>query len=159
MTELRFVAIPTETARAYRADAPDANGQAPERAVSDGGGNPCRHCLSFIPKGAPMLILAHRPFEMAQPYAESGPIFLCADECSRWEGEGVPPILTHSEGCEDRLVKGYSADDRIVYGLGRVVPVTELTAQAGEVLADPRAAYVHIRSSTNNCFTCRVDVS
>ncbi|MFN7050754.1 MAG: DUF1203 domain-containing protein, partial [Gemmobacter sp.] len=74
---LHFTPIPTETVRALQSGAADANGQSPERHVSDGGGNPCRHCLQMIPAGAGMLILAHRPFTRLQPYAESGPIFLC----------------------------------------------------------------------------------
>ena len=40
---IRFTPIPTETVRALQAGGPDANGQLPERHVSDGGGNPCRH--------------------------------------------------------------------------------------------------------------------
>jgi hypothetical protein len=150
-----FVALPSETVRAYRSGTPDANGMAPERSVSDGGGNPCRHCLHFIPKGAGMLILAHRPFPAPQPYAESGPIFLCADDCPRWQGDSVPPIFKRQG--EERLVKGYGSDDRIVYGLGKVVPVADVPARAVAVLADPRVAYVHVRSATNNCYTCRID--
>ncbi len=152
---IRFVPIPTETARHYQRGGVDAHGHAPERAVSDGGGNPCRHCLRHIPEGAEMLILAHRPFDSLQPYAETGPVFLCAEECAAWGGEGLPPIF-RPDG-EPRLVKGYGPNDRIVYGLGKVVPTEELAARAEEVLADPRVAYVHVRSSTNNCFTCRVD--
>jgi len=152
---VRFTALPTGTARAYRSGAPDANGMPAERSVSDGGGNPCRHCLQDIPKGAEMLILAHRPFPAPQPYAESGPIFLCADDCPRWQSDGVPPIFERMG--EERLVKGYGADDRIVYGLGKVVPVVEVPARAEVVLADPRVEYVHVRSATNNCFTCRIE--
>ena len=51
--------------------------------VSDGGDNPCRHCLREIEKGKDMLVLTHRPFGNVQPYAESGPIFLCAEACER----------------------------------------------------------------------------
>ena len=152
---LRVLPIATETAQALRAGAPDANGQAPERAISDGSGNPCRHCLRFIPKGAEMLILCHRPFDGLQPYAESGPIFLCAEDCAPWQGPGLPPVLA-AEG-EARLIKGYSPEDRIVYGLGEVVAPPEISERVAAVLEDPRVAYVHIRSSTNNCFTCRVE--
>ena len=63
----QIFAMPTETVRAYQAGQPDAHGQQPERATSDGGGNPCRHCLTYIPEGAEMLILAHRPFSTTQP--------------------------------------------------------------------------------------------
>src|SRR3546814_14404646 len=70
---LRFVALDSTLARALRDGAADANGQVSERQVSDGGGNPCRHCLDDIAAGAPLLVLAHRPFPAPQPYAELGP--------------------------------------------------------------------------------------
>lgn len=155
MIELRFTALPTDTVRALQAGSPDSNDMLPERAVSDGSGNPCRHCLNWIAEGEDMLILGHRPFGEKQPYAETGPIFLCAGPCERWEGEGLPPIFR--QGGEARLLKGYSPDDRIVYGLGEIVPPGGIVDRAGAVLADPRVAYVHVRSSTNNCYTCRVD--
>lgn len=151
----RYVAIDTPTVRALQSGGPDCNGLPAERAISDGSGNPCRHCLHYIANGAEMLILAHRPFPGPQPYAETGPIFLCAAPCAPWAGAGAPPVLT--KGGEDRLVKGYGRDDRIVYGLGKVVAVPDMDARIAAVLADARVAYVHIRSSTNNCFTCRVE--
>jgi hypothetical protein len=150
---IRFSPIPTETVRAYQSGAPDANGQTPERQISTGAGNPCRHCLADIPKGAGMLVLAHRPFPSAQPYAEIGPIFLCADECEVGGGPELPEILASP----DYIVRGYGADNRIVYGTGAVVPTTSITSEAETRLADPRVAYVHIRSARNNCFQCRVD--
>jgi hypothetical protein len=151
---VRFVALPTETARAYRSGAPDANGMAPERAVSDGQGNPCRHCLQDIPEGAAMLILAHRPFPEPQPYAEIGPIFLCADDCTRWQGDGLPPVLA----CRpNHLIKGYGANDRIAYGTGRIVAVNDLGASAASLFDDTRVRYGHVRSDRNNCYTCRIE--
>ena len=132
---VRFVALPTETARAYRSGAPDANGMPPERTVSNGGGNPCRHCLQDIPEGSGMLILAHRPFPEPQPYAEIGPIFLCADDCAHWEGDGLPPALA----CRpNHLIKGYGADDRIAYGTGRIVAVEDLNGSAAGLFDDAR---------------------
>lgn len=155
MPRITAVAMPTEQARAYRSGALDANGQLPERAISPGSGIPCRHCLQYIPQGKDFLILSHRPFDTLQPYAEAGPVFLCADKCKRWEGTEMPPVLVKSQ--EDRLLKGYSPDDRIVYGLGRVTAPQDIPKQATNILSDPRVAYVHARSSTNNCFTCRID--
>jgi hypothetical protein len=60
-----FTPIPRETTRRYQAGGEDANGQRPEHTLSDGDGNPCRHCLRFIPRGRGMLILSHRPFPAA----------------------------------------------------------------------------------------------
>lgn len=152
---IQFTPIPTETARAYQAGGLDANGQPPERVVSDGGGNPCRHCLAPIPEGAGMLVLAHRPFPAPQPYAEIGPIFLCADACTAWHGASNPPALDSP----DYIVRGYSAENRIVYGTGAVVPTGSIAAEAKARLDDPRVAYVHVRSARNNCFQCRIDAA
>ena len=151
-----FTPIPTTTVRAYQAGGPDANGQLPERAISDGPGTPCRHCLKNIPAGAGMLILAHRPFPAPQPYAELGPIFLCADPdtCHAPDASAdVPEVLASPE----YIVRGYSAADRIVYGTGAVVPTPRIVAEAEARLADPRVAYVHVRSARNNCYQVRID--
>lgn len=150
---MRYVAIPTETVRRYQAGGPDANGQVAERAVSDGGSNPCRHCLGMIPEGAGMLILAHRPFPVPQPYAEIGPIFLCADPCAAGGGEVRPEMLASP----DYIVRGYGTDDRIVYGTGGVVATKAIPTRAQALLADPRVAYLHVRSARNNCYQCRID--
>ena len=150
---MRFIAMPTEDARRYRAGAPDANGQPPERQVSDGGGNPCRHCLDLIPKGAPMLVLAHRPFAGMHPYSEAGPVFLCAGDCPRGGGEELPAMLASP----DYTMRGYDAAERIVYGTGSVVARDRIAARAGEILADPRVAFVHVRSARNTCFQCRIE--
>lgn len=149
-----YTALPTKTAEAYRAGAPDAHGNPPERAISPGAGTPCRHCLQNIPEGAPMLILAHRPFEGTHAYAEVGPIFLCADACDRGGGTDEPEILTTAP---DYLVKGYSADERIVYGTGTVTPTAEMAARLDAIFANPKVAYIHVRSARNNCYQARVD--
>jgi hypothetical protein len=151
---LRFTPIKTELARRYHAGAADANGQPPERAIAEGSGNPCRHCLQMIPEGAPMLILAHRPFPRPQPYAEVGPIFLCAEPCDPpMDTSAMPAILASP----DYILRGYAADDRIVYGTGAVIPTGRIIAEAEARLADPRVAYLHVRSARNNCYQLRID--
>lgn len=152
--ELICEALDSTVVATLRAGGPDANGQPAERgAVSDGEGTPCRHCLGHVPAGQSYLILAHRPFPAPQPYAETGPIFLCAGDCARWSGPGVPPILTSSP---DYLVKGYGADYRIRYGTGRVVPAGEVMTYAAGVLEESGVAFVDVRSARNNCFQCRI---
>lgn len=150
---MRFQAIPTDVVRAYQAGGADANGQVPERKVSDGGGNPCRHCLRMIPEGAGMLVLAHRPFPAPQPYAEVGPIFLCADPCEAGGGTARPEVLASP----DYIVRGYGQDDRIVYGTGGVIATEAIPARAAELFGDTRVAYVHVRSARNNCYQVRID--
>jgi hypothetical protein len=155
MTAIRFVAMPSDTVSALRASKPDSNNQPPERHISDGSGLPCRHCLEDIAEGEPYLILAYRPFPHPQPYAEMGPIFLHAEACERFtENAGVPPMFLRREAL---LIRGYGADDRIIYGSGQVVPTAELAAKAASLLARPDIAYVHARSASNNCYQCRID--
>lgn len=151
---IHYIALPTPIARAYQAGGMDAHGQSPERSVSDGGGNPCRHCLKDIPEGSKMLILAHRPFDGLHPYAETGPIFLCAEPCAQGSAASCPEILQSSP---DYLLKGYSADDRIVYGTGAVIKSEEVEPYATQVFDDPQVAYIHVRSARNNCYQVRIE--
>ncbi len=155
MTGLKFIALATETTQALQAGNPDANGQAPERQVSDGSGLPCRHCLSDMAAGEPYLVLARRPFPDAQPYAEIGPIFLHAEPCERHgEGAEVPALFLNRA---QALIRGYGRDDRIVDGTGRVVPSAEIGAVARDLLERPEVAYLHLRSASNNCYQCRIE--
>lgn len=145
--------IPTADAEALRHGGPDAHGQAPLTRVAEGLANPCRHCLQLIREGDPKLVLAYRPFDQAQPYAETGPIFLHATGCPRYASDMLPPWFAY---LSPALVRGYGADDWIVYETGSVLPGAELTEACRAILARPDVAYVHIRSKFN-CFQCRVD--
>lgn len=153
MPNIRFLPMPTEHARALTQGGNDAYGLPPERSLSDGEGNPCRHCLTFIDKGQPKLTVAYRPFRGHHPYAETGPIFLCANECAPWEGEGLPPILSSSP---DFLLKGYSLDERICYGTGKTTAQCEIVAYSSKLLERSDIAFVDVRSARNNCFQLRI---
>ncbi len=152
---ITYLAIPTEDARKFQAGAPDAYGLAPERRVSDGDGVPCRHCLQDVAASEEYLILAYRPFPALPPYAETGPIFLHARACEQAGATHETPTMLAKRAAH--LVKGYSRDDRIVYGTGKIVPSADLTAEAANILTRDDVAYVHVRSSVNNCYTCRIE--
>ncbi|MBB5516405.1 hypothetical protein FHS89_002436 [Rubricella aquisinus] len=132
----------------------DDHGNTPERALSGGTGTPCRHCLCDVPEGEEMLILSLRPFPDLHPYAEQGPIFLCAADCAAHDPRRVPPVLTTSP---DYLVKGYTSADRILYGSGGIVPAHEIADYATRLFTNPDIAYIHVRSARNNCYLCRID--
>lgn len=153
---MHITALPTDTVRAWQRGEVDANGQAPEPAISNGDGNRCRHCLRLIPKGAAFLIVAHRPFESLQPYAECGPLFVCAAPCDRYvpETNTLPDAL---KSAPDYLIKGYSDDERIVYGTGTIVTPKAMPARVAEIFADPDIAFIHVRSARNNCYQARID--
>ncbi|MEM7547543.1 MAG: DUF1203 domain-containing protein [Pseudomonadota bacterium] len=147
-----FRPLDNDTVAALRSGGPDAYGMVPERVISDGSGNPCRHCLRDIEKGEDMLILAHRPFPALQPYAETGPIFLCA-ACEGAEPDyALPPVVAVRQ---EFLVKPYGRDHRI-HTVGEIVPTMDMQDHCDQLLSDETVAYVDLRSAVNNCFICRV---
>ena len=120
----KISALPTDQVQANRNGAPDGYGNPPEQAISNGAVNPCRHCLTYIPKDKEMLVLAHRPFSKTPPFAETEPIYLCAEPCQRYQASAeLPEVLTDSS---NYLIKGYGADDRIVYGTAIITPLLQL---------------------------------
>ena len=149
---IHFTAIPAAEAQALRAGALDAYGRPAEHLISPGG-MPCRHCLGLIEAGVPMLVLAYRPFPTLQPYAETGPVFIHTAPCPHYEATEILPPMLNSP---DYIVRGYSHDDRIVYGTGAVTPTRHIAAYAAALLAREEIAYIHVRSARNNCFQCRI---
>ena len=145
--------IPSDEARRLQSGGTDANGQSPLRRIAAGSANPCRHCLQLIAEGDEKLVLSYRPFSELQPYAEVGPIFLHAHDCTRFESERLPMWFAY---LEPAIVRGYGYDNWIKYETGAVVSGKDLTDRCTSILADAEIAYVHIRSRFN-CFQCRVD--
>jgi len=149
-----FIPLSDVIATHYRQGGPDAYGLPPERRISDGGAIPCRHSLRLVPRGAPYLIVAHRPFDGLNPYTETGPIFVAANDVP---GPGPGPDLPAFLTAPHYIVRGYSADERIIYGTGAVVATDRIIDASAGLLARPEVAFVHIRSASNNCFHVRVE--
>ncbi len=145
--------IASEEVDRIRRGGADANGQRALARAAEGVANPCRHCLGLIAEGETKLVLAYRPFEALQPYAETGPIFLHEAPCQRYESDAPPPWF---DFLDPAIVRGYGPDHWIRYDTGRVVRGTEIARACREILADETVSYVHVRSKYN-CFQCRVD--
>lgn len=144
--------ITTEAYESLRAGAADANGQQPLVRVAEGAANPCRHCLDLIAPGDEKLVLAYRPFNGAQPYAEIGPIFLHKRACKRYEGHTLPAWFAF---LDPAAVRGYDANDWIRYDTGRIVRGAEIADACEAILRDGSISYVHVRSKFG-CFQCAV---
>jgi hypothetical protein len=151
--QIRFVALPTDIVRHYQAGGLDSYNLHPERRISDGDGVPCRHCLRNVAAGEPFLVLAHRPFSKLQPFAETGPIFLHAEPCDQALSTDAFPEILDSP---NYILRGYDADERIVYGSGGVVDMAAIKARAEDLLNRDTIHFVDVRSSRNNCFQCRI---
>jgi len=153
--DIVFKALPTKTVREFQAGGLDANNEKPESVKSDGSGNPCRHCLTEIPESEEMLILSYRPFDKINPYAETGPIFLCASQCKRHaESNALPAMFKEWEKI---LIRGYNNEDRIVYGSGSVIEMSKVEATARQIFKDKQVAYIHMRSASYNCYQGQIE--
>jgi hypothetical protein len=151
---IAFRPLPTETVRHLQGGGADAYGHPADAFVSDGEGVPCRHCLRDVPAGARALVLAHRPFTRLHAFAETGPIFICAEPCTPAAPSAALPAILSSP---DYVVRAYDGDERIVYGTGGVVGTADIPARAAALLARPDVAFVDVRSARNGCFQVRVE--
>lgn len=150
---IRFEPMDTATADHLRSGGLDSNGNLPERKTSDGMGLPCRSCMKIVGKSEPYLVAAWRPFTKTHAYAETGPVFLHAEPCTADPMEhGQLPAFLQSPAY---ILRGYDADERIVYGTGGVIMLEAITTRIEELLNTPTVVAVHIRSSRNNCYHCR----
>lgn len=124
--KLNYVAMPVGEAERLRQGGPDAYGDQPERRISDGDGVPCRHCLRNVDEGQPYLVLAYRPFSSVQAYAETGPIFMHAENCAIHDGDALPPILASSKSY---LLRGYG--EMSASSMARAGPLMPSTSSSG----------------------------
>jgi hypothetical protein len=150
---IKFEPMDTATATHLRNGGLDSNGNPAEQKISDGNGVPCRVCMKMVGNCAPYLIAGWRPFSATHAYAETGPVFLHAEECT---AEPVPSgTLPEFLESPDYILRGYDADERIVYGTGGVIKLEDIHARMEELLSRPGVEAVHIRSSRNNCYHCK----
>ena len=116
---------------------------------------PCRHCLKFIEEGEEALAISYKPFNSTQPFAEQGPIFLHARECEPYTAQQDLPAMYEAE--DDILLRGYDKYEQIIYGTGQVIKNKDVEKVASALLEEEKVAFIHARSSTNNCFQYRID--
>lgn len=151
--QFRFEPMDEATAAHLRSGGPDDYGNTPERKVSDGAGVPCRRCMGMVGKDEPYLVVAWRPFTETHAYAETGPVFLHAEPCEAEPvRQGTLPAFLKNP---DYILRGYGADQRIVYGTGGVIMLDDIPERIEKLLGEPAIEAVHIRSSRNNCYHCK----
>ena len=155
--KLNFLPIPTKRYLEIINGGLDAHGNKPYRSISDGDGMPCRHCLQDIAKGDEFLALAYSPFEAKHAYAEVGPIFLHTNACNAYNADGLPPSFLERE---HYMIRGYNKLTKaILYGTGQRVASGDIEAEAAKILQNDECEYVHVRSASYTCFSCRIERS
>jgi len=148
-----FEPMDQATAAHLRENGPDSYDNPPERRISDGAGVPCRCCMRFVAPGEAYLVAAWRPFVTLHAYAETGPVFLHAEPCA--PDPIGPDSLPEFLQSPDYILRGYDADERIVYGTGGVIRREAIRERLTHLLSRPGIEAVHIRSSRNNYYHCK----
>ncbi len=147
-TGYRCIPLPTDEIERLRRAPRDDFGNGLEPLEASG---PCRHCLRYALPGERLVLAAYSPFDRSNAYRETGPVFMHADGCAPFAGEGLPPAFAE----KPLALRGYDAEQTIA----RAEIVVDGTAHArvAALLADPAIAFVHARSFTHGCYLFRIE--
>jgi hypothetical protein len=97
-----------------------------------------------------MVLFTYQSIPAAQPYAESGPIFVHAERCARYASPDEFP----RELRNGRAMRAYSEENEIV--AAEVVDgAPEETA--ARLLQDEAVRFLHVRSASHGCYTFQVE--
>ena len=84
-SNFRIVPLETEVAEAARRAA--LNGASDHAIITADSprGYPCRHCLRWAQPGKRLILFPYSAIPAGHPYSESGPIFVHAEPCQRYD--------------------------------------------------------------------------
>jgi hypothetical protein len=114
------------------------------------GTGPCRCCLRpFVPGVDQRLLFTYRPPARGDSLSAPGPVFIHADHCDPWEGDGFPdalrelPLAFEARAAHSR-VTALSCDGR------------PAEAQVRELFESGGADWLHLRHAEAGCFIASV---
>ena len=149
-SSFRIVPLPTEIADAARHV---ANAGAADHAlitVDEPGSAPCRHCLRWAQPGERVILFPYAAIPSGQPYSETGPIFVHANECPRYSATHEYP----TDFRNGRVFRAYDSNYNIIDA--QVLNGSEPEVVIESLFQNPDTAFVDVRSITRGCFTFRV---
>lgn len=150
-SNFRIVPLRTEIAEAARTAA--EAGAADHRVVTADvpRGYPCRHCLRWAQPGERMVLFPFAAIPPGRPYSESGPIFVHADPCARYEATEHFP----AEFRDGRVVRAYNSQHDLI--AAEVPNGAGPEAVIERFLQKPETAFVHVRSASHGCYTMEIE--
>src|SRR5512146_3213977 len=149
-SSFRIVALPTEIADAARRA---VNAGAADHAlitVDEPGSAPCRHCLRWAQPGERVILFPYSAIPSGQPYSETGPIFVHANECQRYSATNEYP----ADFRNGRVFRAYDSKYNIIDA--QIVNGNDPEAVIESLFQNPDTAFVDARSVSHGCFTFRV---
>jgi len=115
-------------------------------------GFPCRVTLEDAEPGETLLLLNHEHLALASPYRSRHAIFVR-------EGAEMPAVYEDEvpEQLASRLLSVRSFDEAGMMLDAEVLEGVALAPLIVDMLADGRAAYLHVHNARRGCFAARVD--
>jgi len=146
----QIIPLPTEIADAARRAAKAGAADHAVVTVDSPESSPCRHCLRWAEPGERVVLFPYTAIPTGQPYSETGPIFVHADECQRYSATNEYP----ADFRNGRVVRAYDLNYNIIDA--QVVNGSEPEVVIESLFQNPDTAFVDVRSVTRGCFTFRV---
>jgi hypothetical protein len=115
------------------------------------GFGPCRLCLRTFRAGELRTLFTHDTYVGVTEFPQPGPVYIHADGCARYEGEGFPQDLRSLALTFEGVAEG-----------PRVVALERTRGEGVEeaierLLGRPEVEYVNVRNTEAGCFVARVD--
>jgi hypothetical protein len=150
ISNFRIVPLPTKIADAARRVAKTGAADHAIITVDSPESSPCRHCLRWANPGERVVLFPYAAIPSGQPYSETGPIFVHADECQRYSTTDEYP----ADFRNGRVFRAYDSSYNIIDA--QVMNGSEPEIVIESLFQDPNTAFVDVRSVTRGCFTFRV---
>jgi len=148
----QVVAIPTKVADIVRETMRSPGYGHPAHVETAAGYGPCRHCLRTFEVGKDHRILfTYDPFHGIESLPLPGPVFIHAEACARFSGDGCPEDLR-----SHRLTfAAYGAGRRLV--AEEYVEDGQVEAMIHRLFGREDVRYLHVRDTEAGCYDFRVE--
>ena len=153
MSKVNYRIVPLTTEVAERARQA-LKGGAPDHALiiaTAPNEAPCRHCLRWADPGERVILFPYASLPPGRPYSETGPIFVHAEACKRYERTNEYP----AEFRRNRVLRAYNVTNDMIDA--EVVPGDGIESVIEKLLQNPETKFLQARSLTRGCYTLTVE--
>ena len=148
--KLRIVPLPTDIAEKARRNAESGAADHAVIKVDSPAGYPCRHCLSWAKPGERVILFPYASIPPGHPYSETGPIFVHAEPCKRYDATEEYP----ADFRNGRAFRAYDANCDMIDA--EVASGNDPETIIEKLFQNPKTEFVDARSVTRGCFTFRI---
>ena len=143
----RVVPLPTEVAENARRNAHAGATDHAYVTADSPTGYPCRHCLRWAQPGEKLVLFPYASIPPGRPYSETGPIFVHAQPCARYQAtEEYPADLRTG-----RTFRAYNAAQEII--AAEPVATSDPESVIAKLFAHPETEFLQARSADRGCYT------